>query len=471
MIHNTHHPKFGGLFLDTRQTGFTIYDASGSDNGQRIDLNYNQLAGLLEIAKLVELSIEGNAPGSGPKVTDTMVGPKFFGELPNDGRIHLHVVKARAPKPDEPAVAFTIRPFTEAMETALAGDSLPKFPDIGCPHQHGPGDGCGFTEAGIGLQCTEGQACGHYLPPGDPKHAEVDAYHRAMRKLEIDGAHMAQTYDTEVVFTAEPPDDANPWPTSSELPRGWRVAVSDDPGDGRGELFTVENALGAEVTAVHDEREEAIAEAQAWIASMHPELASIAPEIGVLVLLLTDNDVWLAERMDFNRPFFGAYASPGGSIEPGETPHQAARRELREETGLDLAYPRLKYGGLTEHTHDDGRPRPFKMHWYYARLEKHEIPVRTEPNKQGAWRRHNYHRYLPAGVTPGTEAAIEGFASMRLGPARARQLPEKEDDPSWWSILQFTEMPASWDAVNSRYSALTRALNNARDAAREHFGA
>ncbi|MGH3734722.1 MAG: NUDIX hydrolase [Micromonosporaceae bacterium] len=53
-------------------------------------------------------------------------------------------------------------------------------------------------------------------------------------------------------------------------------------------------------------------------------------------VLLDDADSVLLCRFAPGHPIGGVWTAPGGGIEPGETPHQALRRELREEVGFTL---------------------------------------------------------------------------------------------------------------------------------------
>jgi len=55
----------------------------------------------------------------------------------------------------------------------------------------------------------------------------------------------------------------------------------------------------------------------------------------VSVALLRGERLLLVKRG--RAPAKGLYAFPGGRVEPGETPEEAARRELLEETGLSAA--------------------------------------------------------------------------------------------------------------------------------------
>ncbi|MFG2394621.1 NUDIX domain-containing protein [Streptomyces lavendulae] len=54
-------------------------------------------------------------------------------------------------------------------------------------------------------------------------------------------------------------------------------------------------------------------------------------------------------------PFEGAWALPGGYVEPGEAPFVAAARELAEETGLDVLVGALHQIGIWDQPGRDPR--------------------------------------------------------------------------------------------------------------------
>jgi 8-oxo-dGTP diphosphatase len=56
---------------------------------------------------------------------------------------------------------------------------------------------------------------------------------------------------------------------------------------------------------------------------------------GASVVLVREGRVLLVRRA--HPPFAGCWSFPGGRVEPGETEHEAALRELFEETGLDAS--------------------------------------------------------------------------------------------------------------------------------------
>ncbi len=61
-------------------------------------------------------------------------------------------------------------------------------------------------------------------------------------------------------------------------------------------------------------------------------------------------------------PMPGLWEFPGGKCEPGESPEAAARREAREETGLEVAIVGLRR--RTVHDYPHGR---VELHYYDAR--------------------------------------------------------------------------------------------------------
>jgi 8-oxo-dGTP diphosphatase len=63
------------------------------------------------------------------------------------------------------------------------------------------------------------------------------------------------------------------------------------------------------------------------------------PMLAADALILFDGGVVLIRRE--NPPYQGFYALPGGFVEVGETVEEAAKREAKEETGLEITLLKL----------------------------------------------------------------------------------------------------------------------------------
>jgi mutator protein MutT len=64
-----------------------------------------------------------------------------------------------------------------------------------------------------------------------------------------------------------------------------------------------------------------------------PPRHDLAPSDGASIAVFKDRKVLLVKRG--RAPFAGLWSLPGGKVEGGETPRQAACRELKEETGIE----------------------------------------------------------------------------------------------------------------------------------------
>lgn len=109
----------------------------------------------------------------------------------------------------------------------------------------------------------------------------------------------------------------------------------------------------------------------------HSELSAKCHDVGVAVgiIIAKNGEVLMMQRTGSTGT--GTWAIPGGGIEFGETPEEAAVRETREETGLKVND--LEFVGYTNDVHEE---RP--LHYVTLRFFTNNIvgtPTITEPEK------------------------------------------------------------------------------------------
>ena len=123
------------------------------------------------------------------------------------------------------------------------------------------------------------------------------------------------------------------------------------------------------------------------------ELARYRPAVGIM-LLNRDGRVFVGRRIDMPAGL-AAWQMPQGGIDPGETPPQAALRELREEVGTDRAAILGETAGW--HHYDlppeiagrmwKGRFRGQRQKWFAMRFtgDDRDIDLATEHPEFDAW--------------------------------------------------------------------------------------
>jgi len=106
------------------------------------------------------------------------------------------------------------------------------------------------------------------------------------------------------------------------------------------------------------------------------------PVVAVDVLIRKDDGYVFIKRKD--EPYRGRWAIPGGLVEYGETVEQAAKREAKEETGLDVKLIRL-VGVYSDPTRD---PRGHHISIaYLAEAVSGELRAATDAKKVKIFKR------------------------------------------------------------------------------------
>jgi 8-oxo-dGTP diphosphatase len=103
------------------------------------------------------------------------------------------------------------------------------------------------------------------------------------------------------------------------------------------------------------------------------------PYIGIGVIIIRDGKILLGKRL--NAHGAGSWCCPGGHLEYGESFEACARREVREETGLEIT--NIRKGTFTNDRFEDEARHYVTL---FMRADSPQgTPVVREPEKCATW--------------------------------------------------------------------------------------
>jgi len=97
--------------------------------------------------------------------------------------------------------------------------------------------------------------------------------------------------------------------------------------------------------------------------------------VGVGTVIIRDSSVLLVRREQ--EPAKGLWSFPGGLVDLGETVEEAARREVKEETGIDIRIEKLL--DLIDNIIRDDHGT-VRFHYVVAIFLAHALTVEVEPS-------------------------------------------------------------------------------------------
>lgn len=167
----------------------------------------------------------------------------------------------------------------------------------------------------------------------------------------------------------------------------------------------------------------------------HP---AVAVDIVAFSMIKSELSALLIQRGE--PPFEGQWALPGGFVLPNETVEAAAHRELREETGVEMA--ELKQFGIYSEPGRDPRERVISIA-YLACLRADDVHLQAGTDaRHAAWQPVDIERKLAFDhdeiLRNAKELLISSYADLPLIP---RLLPKK---------FRLSELQATTEALIGR---------------------